>query len=180
MSVIDKAEDVTILVLIGGAGLLLYYLSKQIPQLGAQLGTWWNTATGGAFAGGASLSDQASAALANAGIGSPSTGAIAAQTASQVANAGGSAQQQQQASQEVTNYASLSQDFYWPTTNQYISAFTTVPGTGLTIYELRKDGYSDPDIATMLNDAAANSGGYGGPSLQDQGVLPQYQSGVDY
>jgi len=143
MSVIDKAEDVTILALVAGAGLLLYYLYKNIPgglsNIGASISQWWATA--------------------NNPVAPNSTSTIAAQTAASVAQAGGTPVQQAAAAQEVTNFAAWSAPFYWMGAG--ISADTVVPGTGVTIYDLRKAGNTDQNITNMLNDAAANPSAYG-------------------
>jgi hypothetical protein len=167
MSVIDKAEDVTVLAIVVGAGLLLYYVVKKAQAFGGDVSKWWQSSGG------------LSGVLAGVGVGAPSTDAIAAQTAAAVGKAGGTPAQQAAASAEVLQYAQLSRSLYWQ--GNQVNSGTIVPGTGIDIYTLRKDGYSDAEISSMLDDAAANPGAYaspGSPSLIDQGVNPYPDIGM--
>ena len=166
-----------IVILIAG-----YYLTKAGTGIGAALSNWWNGATGGASAGGASVPDQLSAAFSNLGIGAPSTGAIAAQTAAGVAQAGGTPAQAQSAAQQVTQFATNAQPLSWQGTS--VPSSTVIPGTASDIYTLRADGYSDAEITQMLNDAQANPSAYDDGSqtgtLADQGVYPSSVSDIQF
>ncbi len=160
MSVIDKAEDATVLALVVGAGLLLYYLYTKIPSGGDvedYLTQELEKLKEGLSNAGASVS-QWWATLDNP-VAPNSTSTIAAQTSASVAQAGGTPAQQAAAAQEVTNFAAWSAPFYWMGAG--ISADTVVPGTGITIYALRAAGNTDQNITNMLNDAAANPSAYG-------------------
>jgi len=153
MSVIDKAEDVTILALVAGAGLLLYALYKGIGNIPNPFANWTNPFANLKLPNFLPGSEGLP-------IGAPPTPQQQQQqVAASVAQAGGTPAQQASASAELANFQTKSAPLYW--NGNGIDSTLIVPGTGLSIYELRTDGYTDQQISDMLNNAAANPSAYG-------------------
>jgi hypothetical protein len=134
MSLDTEFQFGELLLIAVGIGIAVYYIKKIPNALGLPGG----------------VTDAAS----NAATGTLTDSQIkeiAAQTAVQVAKAGGSKATQQSSAQEVTNFANWSKPLGGFLGFGGVSSDTEVPGTGNTIYQLRAIGYSDADITSMFD-----------------------------